>query len=104
MSKPNFTAWKVADKEDQDIFREEHVNEDSCALKVVDGTHNCSIWVWGADQNTADRAAQLIAAAPAMLAAMLSVLCDPECNPCFKGSDNDREVIRAAIAKARGKV
>jgi len=30
--------------------------------------------------------------------AILSVLCDPERNPCFEGSDGDRQVIREALA------
>jgi hypothetical protein len=33
-----------------------------------------------------------------MRGAMLSVLCDPEGNPCFEGSDGDRQVIRDALA------
>jgi len=35
--------------------------------------------------------------------AVFSVLCDPDGNPCFAGSDGDRQVIREALDATKAK-
>lgn len=61
------------------------------------------------NRETAAANARLIAAAPDLLEALKSlqaIMCDPEDNPCFAGSDGDHAVAReafAAIAKAEAR-
>lgn len=81
----NAIAWRVVASDDRDVA---HVFGSGAQSKAN---------------------AHLIAAAPDLLEALKSlqaIMCDPENNPSFAGSDGDRTVAReafAAIAKAEGR-
>lgn len=103
--------WKVSSQEYQEACRNE-LEWDSCNLTVIDvPAHGAAIHVFGATQKVADERANLIAAAPDLLAALEQIVEGLEVpmlgNDTVAGNlpitkRDIAKIARAAIAKAKG--